>query len=65
MEEKINAFKQKLNTEREEITVEDFRKKFCNKCYWQNNGGCDIKKVTLDYCCHSQVEKWKYAILNN
>ena len=62
MKEKINEFKQKMNKRKEIISTEDFRQRFCDKCYWHKNNGCDINTVTLDYCCHSQVEKWKYKI---
>jgi len=51
-----------MKDDREVITIEDFRQRFCDKCYWSKNNGCDIKTVTLDYCCHSQVERWKYKI---
>jgi len=47
---------------REEITAKDFEKTFCNKCYWYKNNGCDIRIVTLDFCVHSQVDKWKYKL---
>ena len=47
---------------REIITLKDFEEKFCNKCYWHINNRCHIRIVTLDFCCHSQVEKWKYKM---
>ncbi len=53
----------KFTDTREEITVKDFEEKFCNKCYWHINNRCHIRIVTLDYCCHSQVDKWKYKII--
>jgi len=46
--------------EKEVINIEEFMQRFCDKCYWHKWNNCDISIVTLDFCCHSQVEKWKY-----
>lgn len=39
------------------LTVDEFRKKYCDVCYWQRNGMCDIDKVKLCCCVHAGVDK--------
>jgi len=53
----------KFEDKRQLITIEEFRKKFCKDCYWFNNHGCDIERVTLEYCCHALVDQWKYKLI--
>ena len=53
----------KLQNKKQEITLEDFRLKFCKNCYWSKNNGCDIERVTLEYCCHALVDQWKYKLI--
>lgn len=48
---------------KQEITLNDFKEKFCKDCYWLNNHGCDIERVTLEYCCHALVDQWKYKLI--
>ena len=48
----------KFTDKREEISIEDFREKFCKDCFWRQNNGCDIKVINafgVEYCAHSQV----------
>lgn len=54
-----------MKDDREIISVKDFRQKFCNECYWHKWNGCDIKIVTLYYCCHSGVDQCEYKIESN
>lgn len=45
------------------ITLDDFREKFCNECYWQENGRCDIEVVGLVFCCNSRVDQCEYKVV--
>lgn len=46
---------QKIQDNKKEITINEFRKKFCNHCYWQEWGKCDIDRVKLEYCVSSEI----------
>jgi len=47
---------------KEEITLNKFREKFCDNCYWNKNHGCDIERVTLEFCCNALVDQWRYKL---
>jgi hypothetical protein len=47
---------------REAITLEEFRQKFCNKCYWDKCGNCDIEIVGIHNCVHAWIDKFSYKI---
>lgn len=42
---------------RKQIPVDDFRTKYCNNCYWQSQGNCDIAVVRLKHCVNARVDK--------
>jgi len=61
----LNKLREKINRDKEIISTEDFKEKFCKECFWKKNNNCDINIVTLDHCCHSKVESYKYKIKDN
>jgi len=53
----------KFEDKRQEITIKDFREKYCKDCYWRINNGCDIRIVKIDCCVHSQMYPWEYKLI--
>ena len=48
---------------REQISVDDFRTKYCDNCYWQSQSKCDITVVRLKHCVNARVDKLALELL--
>lgn len=48
---------------RKSISVDDFRAKYCDNCYWQSEGECDIARVKLRCCVNARVDKLTLELL--
>lgn len=48
---------------RQPITIEEFREKFCKECFWKKHSECDIARVEIKYCAHSQVRTWEIKLI--
>lgn len=53
----------KFEDKRKEITIEEFRGKFCKECYWGKRNECDIERVELKYCANALVGHWEYKLI--
>lgn len=52
-----------MKDHREQVSQADFRARYCDACYWQENGKCDIEKVKLRYCVSARVNKLALKII--
>lgn len=55
----------KFEDKRQGITIEDFREKFCNDCFWKINNDCDIRIVKTEKCVHAGFYPWEYKLIVN